>query len=132
MLIKNKYNIIYNQCVGIGTAFIEGRLDDNIKKIRPRAWSKPEYGFDNLTESFITLFKVASLKWLSVLQTATSVTAVNMQPEPGISRVNVVYFIVFIVVGAYFCENLVVAGETQIYECLYVLTLLLTPGTRFW
>ena len=85
----------------------------------PRAWWSPG-SFDSTADAFITLFKVGSLKWLSILNDGISITAIGTQPcsaqdelaglcSRAYLHTATIYFTVFIVCGNYFCVNLLVA-----------------------
>jgi len=87
--------------------------------LAPRAWWTPGH-FDSTVSSFTTLFKVGSLKWLAVLSDSMEITAVWAQPcsseaeaagrcSRDYLHTAALYFIIFVVIGSYFCVNLLVA-----------------------
>ena len=95
------------KCLGVFQ--IHADVSPGFDFLRPRAWWKPAYGFDNIYEAIITLVKVGSLKWLKIANDAMSVTDFNMQPVPESSYDSAIFFVVFILFGSYFCISLFVA-----------------------
>eukprot|EP00899_Mesostigma_viride_P003365 jgi/Mesvir1/13029/Mv06022-RA.1 len=76
----------------------------------PRIWRNPWYGnFDNSASAYNVLIHVSTFKWILVGASAMDTTGVrNVQPGFLESRLNGIYFFVFIFVSL-FCWNLFVA-----------------------
>eukprot|EP01028_Stygiella_incarcerata_P000804 TRINITY_DN1125_c0_g1_i15.p1 TRINITY_DN1125_c0_g1~~TRINITY_DN1125_c0_g1_i15.p1 ORF type:complete len:1490 (+),score=400.83 TRINITY_DN1125_c0_g1_i15:652-4470(+) len=72
----------------------------------PRVWINLDYTFDHIGRSFLTLFEIGTLSnWHYVMYAAMDITRKDEQPKRNNSPWFSLYFIVFIVFGAFFLVN---------------------------
>jgi hypothetical protein len=72
----------------------------------PRAWVNLDYTFDHIGRAFLTLFEIGTLSnWHYVMYAALDVTEKDEQPKRNNSPWFSLYFIVFIIFGAFFLVN---------------------------
>ncbi|KAL8589096.1 hypothetical protein ACOMHN_017259 [Nucella lapillus] len=73
-------------------------------------WQNSHIHFDNSMAGFLALFQVATFEgWMEVMKDAVDVTEVDQQPEFEANKYAYLYFVVFIVVGAFFTLNLFIS-----------------------
>ncbi|XP_076443937.1 sodium channel protein 1 brain-like [Babylonia areolata] len=73
-------------------------------------WENSHMHFDNTPAALLSLFQVATFEgWMEVMQDAVDVTKVDMQPDFEANKYAYIYFLVFIVVGAFFTLNLFIS-----------------------
>ncbi len=77
----------------------------------PRSWLNPDYDFDDFSGSFKMVYRLGTIKYVSVMYAAMDVTAVDQSPLTDFSRWYAIYFVAFIILGAMFVSN-IVAGFT--------------------
>jgi hypothetical protein len=71
----------------------------------PRVWDRPApsttFSFDSFRDSLLILFEIVSLEgWIDVLGVATSITGQDLQPQPGSSPSNAIFFVIYNLLGA--------------------------------
>ena len=71
----------------------------------PRVWANPSpsttFSFDSFKASLLILFEIVSLEgWIDVMNFATSITGLNLQPQTNASQVNAIFFVVYNLLGA--------------------------------
>ena len=73
-------------------------------------WANPRFGnFDNIFHASLLLFEMSTMEdWPDVMALGTDVTSIDHAPERDASRSMVLYFVVWIGVGALFLPNLFV------------------------
>jgi hypothetical protein len=110
-----KYNV--TECTDTSAQFGNGTWVDNEDPLSPaiklRTWSNPPFHFDNIFYAMLTLFEVATLEmWPNVMFSTVEATGRGTTPvhasANGSKFVYCVYFVLFIVVGAFFVMNLFV------------------------
>jgi hypothetical protein len=70
-------------------------------------WVKPSANFDNVATAMLTLFETATLElWVDIMFSGVDAVGVGMQPLTNHNPAAVVFFLVFIAVGAFFVLNL--------------------------
>ncbi|KAL8611742.1 hypothetical protein ACOMHN_065367 [Nucella lapillus] len=75
-----------------------------------QTWENSHVHFDNSMAGFLALFQVATFEgWMEVMQDAVDVTDVDQQPEFEANKYAYIYFLVFIVIGAFFTLNLFIS-----------------------
>ncbi|XP_077411917.1 sodium channel protein type 4 subunit alpha B-like isoform X2 [Vanacampus margaritifer] len=80
--------------------------EENFTEVR---WKNLEINFDNVLNGFLSLLQVATLKgWLSLLYAAMDSRKLEMQPEYEANVYQSLYFILFIIIGAFFAFNFLV------------------------
>lgn len=87
------YSLDRAQCEALGSAAI---------------WKNPDVAnFDNVLYAMLALFEIGSLEmWPDVLYRAVDVVGVDEAPIRDHSKVNALFFVVFIIVGNFFITNL--------------------------
>eukprot|EP01049_Picozoa_sp_SAG25_P004878 SAG25_NODE_318_length_9953_cov_9.168561_9_plen_756_part_00 len=90
-------------CVG---SFIEAAPDGGAG-IEIRKWGTAYYNFDHFGQAVITLFVVSTREgWLNIMWNGMDVTEIGYEPIVGHQHANALFFVSFIVVGYYFCLNI--------------------------
>lgn len=80
-------------------------------------WLKYDSNFDNIGEAMMTLFVVASLEgWPDIMYQAIDVTKVDNGPKYEASPSQVGFFIIFILIGAFFFLNFFIGVLFLKYE----------------
>eukprot|EP00283_Hemiselmis_rufescens_P000787 CAMPEP_0173470682 /NCGR_PEP_ID=MMETSP1357-20121228/78005_1 /TAXON_ID=77926 /ORGANISM="Hemiselmis rufescens, Strain PCC563" /LENGTH=1276 /DNA_ID=CAMNT_0014438967 /DNA_START=139 /DNA_END=3966 /DNA_ORIENTATION=+ len=74
----------------------------------PRAWTTPFWSFDSFASSVLTLFRLSTVKYVSVLEQAMDITEFDKSPQANASWGYAVFFVVFMLVGALFVMNIFV------------------------
>ncbi|XP_035829755.1 sodium channel protein 1 brain [Aplysia californica] len=70
-------------------------------------WENSNVNFDNSIAGFLALFQVATFEgWMEIMSDAADTTDVDQQPIQENSSLSYLYFVVFIVFGAFFSLNL--------------------------
>ncbi|CAN8020968.1 unnamed protein product [Ixodes persulcatus] len=94
------------------------------------AWENAQVTFDNLADASLALLQVATFEgWIDVAEGAMDITGVGLQPRLEANRWSLLYFALFLVVGALLVFNLFVGvvidsfyakkrEATQMEECL--------------
>ena len=75
----------------------------------PRAWSNPAFHFDDFSSSLETIYRIGTLKYVSVMYAAMDVTAVDQNPQTNFSIEYSLFFVIFLILGGLFVVNIVVA-----------------------
>jgi hypothetical protein len=70
----------------------------------PRVWANPSpsttFSFDSFRASLLILFEIVSLEgWVDVMNTVTSITGPNQQPQTNASQVNAIFFVIYNLLG---------------------------------
>ena len=72
-------------------------------------WVNLDTNFDNIAHSILTLFEMASLEmWLTVIYAGVDARGVGLQPHYDNNPYICIFFVLFIIVGAFFVLNLFV------------------------
>jgi len=73
-------------------------------------WTNPrDYNFDNIGQSVLTLFEVATLEnWLGIMYHGVDMTEIDVQPVRNFNVFYCIYFVLVIVIGSFFVMNLFV------------------------
>ncbi|XP_065216673.1 sodium channel protein 60E isoform X2 [Planococcus citri] len=70
-------------------------------------WINSKISFDNVGIGYLALFQVATFEgWMEVMQDAVDATGVDKQPQREANIYAYIYFVIFIVCGAFFTLNL--------------------------
>lgn len=82
-----------------------------------RVWSNAPIHFDNVSQGMLTLFEVASLElWLDVMYSAMDVPdELGLQPVKNSSPWYALYFVIFVVIGAFLILNLFVGAVVDTF-----------------
>jgi hypothetical protein len=75
----------------------------------PRAWDKPFYSFDTFYDAVLVLFRMSTLKYVSVMYMAMDTTTYNVSELHNNSKLNAFFFIAYVLVGGLFIVNLFIA-----------------------
>jgi len=89
------------ECSGLSVSESDGLL-------RQRVWWKPGYSFDTFYDSMITLYRVGTFKYVSVIQDGMDVTALDQSPNFLHSSSYGLFFVAYLLVGGLFVMNLFV------------------------
>jgi len=77
---------------------------------KPRAWQNPERNFDNIGNSYIALFEVASLdKWVPLMHATMDIKGLTDQPAVNNAAYNAVFLVAFVFVAGLFSLKLFTA-----------------------
>ncbi|XP_031560094.1 sodium channel protein 1 brain-like isoform X2 [Actinia tenebrosa] len=103
-------------------------------------WVNSKVNFDSSFNGFLALFQVATLEGVfEIIHDSVDSVAVNAQPEREASFAAYFYFVIFIIMGAFFFLNLFIGviidnfnRLKQEYEDSGSLGFLLTPSQRSW
>jgi Ion transport protein len=80
-------------------------------------WDARKYKFDNIVESMMTLFQMSTLSdWLNVMYDGMSITGIESDFILKNSPFSAIYFVIFVVVGAFFTLNLFVGVVISTYN----------------
>eukprot|EP01012_Entosiphon_sulcatum_P064420 TRINITY_DN9323_c0_g1_i1.p1 TRINITY_DN9323_c0_g1~~TRINITY_DN9323_c0_g1_i1.p1 ORF type:complete len:1795 (+),score=324.48 TRINITY_DN9323_c0_g1_i1:735-5387(+) len=91
-----------DQCVGLYQS-------DN-GYLRPRVWGRPYSNFDNIIGATLTVFEVTSLSsWSPIMYSAADIVSRGEQPKQAASAPYSFFFIIAVVICAYFCITIFVA-----------------------
>lgn len=70
-------------------------------------WTNPAINFDNVLNGYLSLFQVATFKgWIEIMYHAIDSKEKNLQPEEDVNILMYLYFVFFIILGAFFTLNL--------------------------
>ncbi|XP_033633746.1 sodium channel protein 1 brain-like isoform X2 [Asterias rubens] len=70
-------------------------------------WKVAKVNFDNIFSGYLALFQVATFEgWLEVIQASVDSRGPDMQPSYEASPIAYIFFVVFIIFGAFFTLNL--------------------------
>eukprot|EP00960_Hanusia_phi_P044239 756535-Hanusia_phi.AAC.3 len=72
------------------------------------SWTNQRHNFDDFWTSALTLFKVTTIKYVSVMQNAMDVTSVDVSPLQDAHAENAVFFVTYIAIGSFFIWNLMI------------------------
>eukprot|EP00795_Rhopilema_esculentum_P002961 gene2961-1213_t len=101
-------------------------------------WVNKNINFDNAAIGFLALFQTATLEgWFEVMQDAYDSREQNLQPKPMNNFFTQLYFVVFIILGAFFILNLFIGVIIDNFNRLKQqyedgIGILLTAGQRNW
>ena len=70
----------------------------------PHVWDRPSpstsFSFDSFRSSLLILFEIVSLEgWIDVMNVATSLTGIGLQPQPHSAQANAIFFIIYNLLG---------------------------------
>lgn len=73
------------------------------------SWKKSILHFDNIGLAMLTLFEMSTLEmWLDVMYNGIDAVGVNQQPTRDHNKPVAIFFMSFIIIGAFFVLNLFV------------------------
>ena len=82
-------------------------------------WEKPGIHFDSAPMAMLALFQVATFEgWMEVMEAATDARNIGDQPETDANLAAYWYFMIFILVGAFFILNLIVGVIIESFQTL--------------
>jgi hypothetical protein len=89
-------------------------------KLVERRWASPSgWGFDNIGQSLLTLFEVATLEmWLDIMYWVVDSAGVGIQPVFENAAGFALFFVIFVVVGTFFMLELFVGAIVTSYNML--------------
>jgi hypothetical protein len=72
-------------------------------------WKNTSFSFDNIFAAIATLFQLASTSgWSVIMETSVGTTQINYVQIPGYQPYWALFFIAFVIIGAFFLLNLFV------------------------
>ncbi|KXJ05965.1 Sodium channel protein 1 brain [Exaiptasia diaphana] len=103
-------------------------------------WENSKINFDNVINGFLALFQVATFEgWMEVMDDAVDTRGHDMQPSDESNFSGYTYFVIFIIIGAFFVLNLFVGviidnfnTLKRKYDELSGMGMLLTDSQRKW
>jgi hypothetical protein len=84
-------------------------IDVKVGLLLPRSWQNPEYKFDSMFESAMSLFRMMTSKYADVLNDCMDITDENISPLQGNSISNGLFVIAFLFFGYVVVMNLFIA-----------------------
>nr|AAC63049.1 voltage-gated sodium channel homolog BdNa1 [Bdelloura candida] len=70
-------------------------------------WINSKIHFDDVVNGLLALFQVATFKgWTDIIKDSVDVTDIDKQPRHNNSRINYIYYVLFIIFGSFFTLNL--------------------------
>jgi len=80
-------------------------------------WENLPYNFDHLGNAILTLFVVASIDgWVDIMYQGVDTVGVDMQPKQNASEGMLLFFVGFILVGAFFVMNMFVGIVVENFQ----------------
>ncbi|KAL9954360.1 hypothetical protein ACROYT_G041885 [Oculina patagonica] len=103
-------------------------------------WVNSNVNFDNVINGFLALFQVATFEgWMELMDDAVDSKEVDEQPEDESYLGAYIFFVIFIIIGAFFVLNLFVGviidnfnSLKRRYDELSCMGMLLTDAQRKW
>ena len=93
----------------LGKASCSGTfVNSNNRILYASSWTNQRHNFDNFWTSALTLFKVTTIKYVSVMQSAMDVTTVDTSPLQDAHSENAFFFVIYIAIGSFFIWNLMI------------------------
>ncbi|GAA95757.1 uncharacterized protein L969DRAFT_15676 [Mixia osmundae IAM 14324] len=81
-----------------------------------RAWTNPQWNFDNFQSSLLILFEVVSQEgWINVQESLMAITGRGLQPQPNASQAAGIFMVIYNLLGAVFVLTLFVTVIIQNY-----------------
>ena len=78
-------------------------------------WVNGKITFDNSMIGLLALLQVATFKgWMDIMYDAVDITDVDQQPRYEETMWNYIFFVIFIIFGAFFTLNLFIGKNNQI------------------
>ena len=100
------------------------------------SWSNPEWNFDNIAHSLLTLFEVATLEmWLPIMYNSADIVGFDKQPVRDASKGMEMFYVCFIIVGGFFLLNLFVGVTIEKFSSMQEKNkggVFLTPEQHEW
>mmetsp|Transcript_12151 Transcript_12151/g.42104 ORF Transcript_12151/g.42104 Transcript_12151/m.42104 type:complete len:1551 (-) Transcript_12151:19-4671(-) len=100
------------------------------------SWKADQPNFDNVGQAMLTLFEIATLEdWPDVMYMGMSITGKDRAPVPKDSPIFGIYFVAYVVFGALFSINLVVAAVVNQFMRVKMVgdgSLYLSPKQQLW
>ncbi|XP_077553279.1 sodium channel protein type 4 subunit alpha B-like [Haemaphysalis longicornis] len=124
-------------CGVVGVSMFAGRLwrclDSRGNQLDPKlvpdratchmlgfAWMNRPINFDNLAEASLALLQVATFEgWVEVIENVMDIAGIDLQPRPEANPWSLLYFVIFLVIGAFLVFNLFV---TMVIDKFYAKT----------
>lgn len=76
----------------------------------PRSWDNPSfYHFDDFSHSILTIYRMGTMKYVSIMHAATDVTYVDKSPSENFNPAFSLFFVSFLILGGFFVINIIVA-----------------------
>ena len=75
----------------------------------PRAWYSPSYNFDSFPTAMLTIFRITFVKYIDILRASMDITSKDISPLELNSNYHCLYFVVYILLGAFFIMNVFIA-----------------------
>lgn len=79
-------------------------------KLNGTRWENLWFNFDQVSDAYVSLIQIATFKgWLTIMQAAVDATEVDQQPKFESNFSAYIFFVVFILFGAFFTLNLFIS-----------------------
>lgn len=90
-----------SDCINEFTNTVYG---DSFGYLTPHVWNRPSpstsFSFDSFRSSLLILFEIVSLEgWIDVMNAATSLTGVGLQPQANVAGANAIFFVIYNLMG---------------------------------
>ncbi|KAK7584284.1 hypothetical protein V9T40_005247 [Parthenolecanium corni] len=99
----------FYKCLGEDGEIMDAKIVRNKSQCLSKnlTWINSKISFDNVGIGYLALFQVATFEgWMEVMQDAVDATGVDQQPDREANIYAYIYFVIFIVCGAFFTLNL--------------------------
>lgn len=81
------------------------------------AWKNQPYNFDNLPNSLMTLFVLSSIDgWVEIMYLGVDIAGVDMQPQENNQEGQVLFFVLFLLIGGFFIINMFVGVIVENFQ----------------
>ena len=99
-----------------GAEYPEGKAEcsgyqseSSVGILLPRAWYSPSYNFDSFPTALLTLFRITFVKYIDIMRDAMDISWKDTSPMQMNSPHHSLYFVVYILLSAYFIMNVFIA-----------------------
>ena len=108
-----------DQCLIWAYATKDQNESDGIFAKGQLEWDKPRINFDNSGMAMLALLQVATFEgWMEVMEAATDAREIGQQPATDANLAAYWYFMIIILVGAFFILNLIVGVIIESFQKL--------------
>jgi len=85
--------------------------DDGVSTyLVPRSWDNPSrFHFDDFSHSFLTIYRLGTMKYVSIMYAAMDVTYIDTSPSENFNPAFALFFVLFLILGGFFVVNIIVA-----------------------
>ncbi|CAG7836429.1 unnamed protein product [Allacma fusca] len=101
------YKCVENDTGNTVPVELVGTREECCKYTNKWSWINQQPNFDNVFQGYLTLFQVATFEgWMEAMQASVDAVGINKQPKRDNNLLAYLYYVIFIVIGAFFILNL--------------------------